>query len=145
RLRSNCTVMRDWPSEVTEVSSLTPEISPTLRSIGAATVAAMILGSAPGRLAVMLMVGNSTLGRLATGRKKEATAPTRNNPIAIRVGPIGRRTKGEEKFTAGPGRDEPRGAPAGKRTQIVHAGAPCKGRSPAWCKASAVARAAGHR
>jgi len=69
RLRSNWIVMRDWPSEVTEVSSVTPEISPRRRSIGAATVAAMIFGSAPGRLAVTLMVGNSTLGRLATGRK----------------------------------------------------------------------------
>ena len=68
RLRSNCTVMRDWPSEVTEVSSVTPEISPSLRSSGAATVAAMMLGSAPGRLAVTKMVGNSTFGRLATGR-----------------------------------------------------------------------------
>ena len=35
---------------------------------GAATVAAIMLGSAPGRLALTLIVGNSTLGRLATGR-----------------------------------------------------------------------------
>ena len=62
-------VMRELPSEVTEVSSVTPEISPSRRSSGAATVAAMMLGSAPGRLAVTLMVGKSTLGRLATGRK----------------------------------------------------------------------------
>jgi hypothetical protein len=30
----------------------------------------MMLGSAPGRLAVTKMVGKSTLGRLATGRKR---------------------------------------------------------------------------
>ena len=52
-----------------EVSSVTPEISPSRRSSGAATVAAMVSGSAPGRLAVTRMVGKSTVGRLATGRK----------------------------------------------------------------------------
>ena len=36
----------------------------------AATVAAMVSGSAPGRLAVTLMVGKSTVGMLATGRKR---------------------------------------------------------------------------
>ena len=51
------------------VWSVTPAISPRRRSNGAATVAAMMLGSAPGRLALTLMVGKSTLGRLATGRK----------------------------------------------------------------------------
>ena len=69
RLRSNCTVMRETPSELTEVSSLTPEISDSRRSSGAATVAAITAGSAPGRLALIRMVGNSTLGTLATGRK----------------------------------------------------------------------------
>ncbi len=69
RLKSNCTTMREEPSELTEVNSLTPEISPSRRSIGAATVAAMVLGSAPGRLADTKMTGKSTLGRLATGRK----------------------------------------------------------------------------
>ena len=58
------------PSEDTEVSSVTPAISPSRRSSGAATVAAMVLGSAPGRLAFTLMVGRSTLGRLATGRNR---------------------------------------------------------------------------
>jgi hypothetical protein len=33
-------------------------------------VAAMVSGSAPGRLAVTLMVGSSTAGRLATGRTR---------------------------------------------------------------------------
>ena len=68
RDRSNCTVMREEPSDDTEVSSVTPEISASRRSSGAATVAAMVLGSAPGRLAVTLMVARSMLGRLATGR-----------------------------------------------------------------------------
>jgi hypothetical protein len=49
---------------------VTPEISPSRRSSGAATVAAMVSGSAPGWLAEMRKVGMSTLGRLATGRLK---------------------------------------------------------------------------
>ena len=69
RDRSNCTEMRDDPVELVEVISVTPAMVPSWRSSGAATVAAMMFGSAPGRDAVMLMVGNSTLGRLATGRK----------------------------------------------------------------------------
>ena len=45
-------VMRERPSEETDVISVTPEISPRRRSSGAATVAAITLGSAPGRLAL---------------------------------------------------------------------------------------------
>src|SRR4029077_4395992 len=98
RLRSNCTEMRVEPSELREVSSVTPGVSPSRRSSGAATVAAMVSGSAPGRLAVTLMVGKSTVGMLATGRKREAPAPTRNRPIASSVVPTGRRMKGSEKL-----------------------------------------------
>jgi hypothetical protein len=54
---------------LTEVSSITPGISPSRRSSGAATVAAITAGSAPGRPAETRMVGNSTVGMLATGRK----------------------------------------------------------------------------
>ena len=70
RLSSNCTVIEVEPSEDTEVISLTPAMMPSWRSSGAATVAAMMAGSAPGRLADTRMVGISTLGRLATGRKR---------------------------------------------------------------------------
>ena len=70
RLRSNWMVMLVEPSELVEVISVTPAISPSRRSSGAATVAAMIAGSAPGRLADTRMVGNSTVGMLATGRKR---------------------------------------------------------------------------
>src|SRR5438128_6318429 len=70
RARSNWTVIRVLPSELREVSSVTPAISPSRRSSGAATVAAIVSGSAPGRLAVTLMVGKSTVGMLATGRKR---------------------------------------------------------------------------
>src|SRR5947208_10547866 len=86
------------PSELVEVISVTPEIPASRRSSGAATVAAIRPGSAPGRLAVTRMVGNSIDGRLATGRKRYATMPTRKSPIAKRVVPIGRRMNGYEMF-----------------------------------------------
>ena len=44
RLRSNCTVMRVEPSEMREVISVTPGISPSRRSSGAATVCRHGLG-----------------------------------------------------------------------------------------------------
>src|SRR5262249_34787305 len=69
RLRSNWTVMDEEPSELTEVMAVTPAIEPSWRSSGAAPVAAIVLGSAPGRFAETRMVGSSTLGRLATGRR----------------------------------------------------------------------------
>ena len=40
-----------------EVISLTPAIAPRARSSGVATVAAMVSGAAPGRLAVTEIVG----------------------------------------------------------------------------------------
>ena len=69
RSRSNWMVMLALPSELVEVISVTPGISPSRRSSGAATVAAMMAGSAPGRLAETRMVGNSIVGMLDTGRK----------------------------------------------------------------------------
>ncbi len=69
RSRSNWMVMRVDPSELDEVISVTPGISPSRRSSGAAMVAAITVGSAPGRLAETRMVGYSTDGMLATGRK----------------------------------------------------------------------------
>ena len=62
--------MRAEPTELVEVISFTPEIVPSRRSSGAATDDAMMIGSAPGWLAVTAMVGKSTLGSGATGRLK---------------------------------------------------------------------------
>ena len=57
RLRSNCSVMRVLPCEELEVISFTPAMAPSVRSSGVATVAAMVSGLAPGRLAETEMVG----------------------------------------------------------------------------------------
>src|SRR4051812_3079774 len=50
------------PRELVEVIWSSPAISPSRRSRGAATVAAITDGSAPGRVAVTLIEGKSTLG-----------------------------------------------------------------------------------
>jgi len=42
---------------------------PNWRSNGVATAEAIVSGSAPGRLALTLMVGNSTCGSDETGKK----------------------------------------------------------------------------
>src|SRR6266849_1061752 len=73
RAISNWIVTRVEPSELREVSSVTPAISPSRRSSGAATVAAIVSGSAPGRLAVTLMVGKSTVGVVPTGRRMKGS------------------------------------------------------------------------
>ena len=70
RPTSNCAVIVVDPSELDEVSSVMPEISDRRRSSGAATLAAIVAGSAPGREALMRMVGRSKAGRLATGNWK---------------------------------------------------------------------------
>ena len=62
--------MVELPITEVEVSSLTPPISPRWRSSGAAMELAMVSGSAPGREAKTTMVGMSTLGSGATGRKR---------------------------------------------------------------------------
>ncbi len=70
RSMSNCTMIEVAPTEFIEVISVTPAISPSRRSSGAATEFAIVSGSAPGRWAITTMVGISTLGSAATGRKR---------------------------------------------------------------------------
>ena len=70
RLMSNCTTIVDVPVPLVEVSSVTPAISPSRRSSGAAIDVAIVSGSAPGRVAKTTMVGMSMLGSGDTGRKR---------------------------------------------------------------------------
>ena len=67
RLRSNCNTMLVAPSELVEVSSVSPAIRPNWRSSGVATDDAIVCGLAPGSDACTWMVGNSTSGRGDTG------------------------------------------------------------------------------
>ena len=64
----NCSWMLVVPSELVEVIWSMPAIWPRRRSRGAATVAAMTEGSAPGRVAETRIIGKSTLGTAETGR-----------------------------------------------------------------------------
>src|SRR5262245_11362398 len=77
RFRSNWSVMFVFPSPLPEVISVIPAMRPNWRSSGVATAVAITSGAAPGRLALTLIVGNSTCGTGATGRKKNAMPPTR--------------------------------------------------------------------
>src|ERR1700726_4420960 len=70
RFKSNCTVIDVIPSEDVEVMALTPAIVANCRSIGEATEAAMVSALAPGKVALMLMVGKSTDGSAATGSSR---------------------------------------------------------------------------
>ncbi len=64
----NCSWMLVEPSELVEVIWSMPAIWPSRRSSGAATVAAITDGSAPGRVAETRIIGKSTLGTDETGR-----------------------------------------------------------------------------
>src|SRR5271166_274451 len=62
RLKSNCMVMRQLPSELDDVISFKPAMRPNWRSRGVATADAIVSGLAPGNAAETMMVGNSTSG-----------------------------------------------------------------------------------
>jgi len=68
RERSNWSVMLTAPPVLTDVISETPATCPSLRSKGAATVAAIVAGSPPGNEALTTTTGKSTRGSGATGR-----------------------------------------------------------------------------
>src|SRR4029453_9688970 len=65
----NCNWMLVEPSELIEVIWSRPAIWPSRRSKGAATVEAITVGSAPGRVADTRIIGKSTFGTDDTGRK----------------------------------------------------------------------------
>src|SRR6202790_3210166 len=98
RLRSNCRVTLVEPRPLEEVIWVTPAMRPNWRSRGVATAEAMVSGLAPGRLAPTLMVGKSTCGSGATGRKRKATAPERKIARVIKEVATGRRMNGVEKL-----------------------------------------------
>ena len=70
RPRSNCTVICEVPSEDDEVIDEMPAMVESCRSIGEATEAAIVSGAAPGKVAVIWMVGKSTAGSAATGNSR---------------------------------------------------------------------------
>src|SRR5690242_12732678 len=69
RSRSNCIVICKEPVLLLDVISEIPAMRPKLRSSGVVTAEAIVSGLAPVRPTFTLMVGYSTWGRGATGRK----------------------------------------------------------------------------
>ncbi|MDT4859725.1 hypothetical protein FQZ97_942480 [compost metagenome] len=57
RLRSNCRVTREEPTELVDVISLTPAMVPRCLSSGVATLVAIVSGLAPGIEALTEMTG----------------------------------------------------------------------------------------
>ncbi len=83
-----------------DVICVTPAIWENCRSSGCATVEAMVSGLAPGNDADTLMVGKSTLGSGATGKRGKATMPVSATAIIKSEVATGRRMKGAEMFMA---------------------------------------------
>src|SRR6185295_11767033 len=88
------------PIVLLDVISVTPAMRPSCRSSGVATEVAMVCGLAPGSVAETLMVGKSTCGRAATGRRRKAIAPASATPIVSSVVATGRLINDAEMFTA---------------------------------------------
>ncbi len=86
------------PRLLFEVICVTPAICDSCRSSGVATFDAIVSGLAPGRLALIWMVGASTCGSAATGRRTYAMIPSTSSAVAISEVAIGRRMKGAEMF-----------------------------------------------
>ena len=76
--------------ELGEVISVTPAMRPSERSRGVATVAAIVSGLAPGRLADTEIVGKSTCGNGETGSNRNAVIPASMIASINRVVAIGR-------------------------------------------------------
>src|SRR5205823_3802038 len=73
---------------------------PNWRSSGVATADAIVSGLAPGSPATTEIVGKSTCGSGATGRRRKLSAPAMQRAIVISVVPTGRRTNGAEMLMA---------------------------------------------
>src|SRR5713226_1111570 len=98
RFRSNRSVTLVEPSWLLDVICVTPAMWPSWRSSGVATEDAMVSGLAPGRPAPTEMVGKSTWGSGAIGKKGKATTPARKIAMVTRDVATGRRMKGAEKL-----------------------------------------------
>ena len=77
---------------------VSPGMEPSARSSGPATVAAMLTGLAPGRLAETTTIGVSICGRGETGSIRQASRPASRMASASMVLPMGRRMKGRDRF-----------------------------------------------
>ncbi len=98
------------PKELCDVIWVTPAIWPNCCSSGEATDVAMVSALAPAHVVVIWMVGKSTCGSGATGRKGNATIPTNARAAINSVVATGRRMNGSEMLTLRPRARRCRGA-----------------------------------
>src|SRR5216684_7876685 len=96
RARSNCSVIVVVPTPLNDVISLSEGIAVNCCSSGVAIAEAIVPGLAPGKLAVTVIVGKSTLGSAATGSRLYAPTPNTSTPSIKSEVAIGRRIKGSE-------------------------------------------------
>ena len=82
RFRSNSSVTLVAPWLLLDWMRATPAMLPSARSSGPATVAAMLSGLAPGRLARTWITGKSTRGSGATGNRRSASRPASSTAMA---------------------------------------------------------------
>src|SRR5438132_12809340 len=100
--RPNCKVMRDEPTLLDEVISVTSAMTPRWRSSGVATVVAIVSGLAPGICANTEIDGNSTAGSGDTGNLTKAKSPASATPIVKRVVATGRSINGVDRLMRQP-------------------------------------------
>ena len=84
------------PSEDVDVIDVMPAMVESCRSIGPATEAAIVSGLAPGRVAVIWMVGKSTAGNAATESRRYAKNPKTISEAVSSVVMTGRRMQVSE-------------------------------------------------
>src|SRR5699024_1050176 len=94
---------------------------------GVATLDAMVSGLAPGRLAVTMSVGKSTLGRSLTGSERYATRPNSAMASISRLVAMGRLINVSEKFISHlePAADAPRARAQACACRIVREALRC--------------------
>ena len=101
RSRLNCRLTLVVPVELREVIESRPAMVVNCRSNTVATADDMVAGSAPGKVALTLMVGKSTFGKSLTPNERKAKMPNMAMPAISRLLAMGRRMKVSERFTLG--------------------------------------------
>src|SRR5690606_8105085 len=113
--------MRVEPSVLRELISLTPDIEPSDCSSGVATLDAMVSGLAPAIRAVTEIMGKSTCGKGATGRRIKARPPASTSATHSKVVVTGRRMNSVNSLMTAA---RPRCFARTRRDWRAHAGAP---------------------
>src|SRR4051795_7021479 len=93
-------VMPVEPSPDDDVMLSTPAIVENCFSSGVATDDAIVSGLAPGRLALTVIVGKSTVGRSLTGNRRYDVMPKNRIPAITRIVVTGRRMNSSDRFIA---------------------------------------------